>query len=273
MNTWAGMALINLSTLGWATNLTLARWVSGEVGPLTLSALRYSVAALIFWALMRRLPPAERRLGRDRWLLLGMALSGITIFSPLVYWGLHYTTAANAALINGTGPLLTAIWAVWLIREPMTPRQTVGAVLALAGVVILVSGGSVSYLLDFNVNFGDVLILVAVALWGSLFGLGTLGNEKKRAFGRFRHRAFHIPEPPVSMDRNGIGDAICFNAVFSQDHYDLHLFRAGPLRDLHGGLERRRAAPWAPAGPWSSITHCLCTARLWGPWFWGNPWD
>ena len=172
MSAWAGMALVNFSTFGWATNLIVARLVNQDVGPISLSALRFSLASVVFLLLMLRLPPAERRLGRDVWLLLGMALSGMVIFSPLLYWGLYYTTAANAALINGTAPLLTAIWAVWLIREPMTRPQMVGAVLALVGIVVLVSGGSLSYLLDFKVNFGDVLVLAAVAFWGIYSVLG-----------------------------------------------------------------------------------------------------
>lgn len=142
------------------------------MGPLTLAALRFTVAALVFLALMRRLPIVERRLGRDRWLLLGMALSGVVVCMPLLYWALHYTTASNAALINGAAPLMTAIWAVCLVRESITARQAVGAVLALAGVTILVSGGSIAYWRELKINFGDLLMIAAVTLWSLYSVLG-----------------------------------------------------------------------------------------------------
>ena len=57
---WA-YALVNLSCLLWGTNYALGRLLRGSVGPFTLTAARFTVAALIFTLLLRRLPPSERR--------------------------------------------------------------------------------------------------------------------------------------------------------------------------------------------------------------------
>lgn len=128
-----GIGLVNLATLTWATNMALGRWLRNDIGPLALSAARFLIAALLFAALLQRRPAAERGLGQDRWLLLGMALSGVAVFTPVLYLGLRFTTAVNATLINGLGPLITGLLSALLIQEPMSRRQLTGTIVGLAG--------------------------------------------------------------------------------------------------------------------------------------------
>jgi drug/metabolite transporter (DMT)-like permease len=161
-----GIGLVNLATLTWATNMVLGRWLRDDIGPLTLAAARYTTASLLFAALLQRRPPDDRRPGRNRWWFLGMALSGVVFFTPTLYLGLRLTTAVNATLINGLGPLITGILAALLIREPMSGRQIVGAVVGLAGVIVLIPGGSLSSWQAMRNNVGDLVVLGAVALWG-----------------------------------------------------------------------------------------------------------
>jgi drug/metabolite transporter (DMT)-like permease len=114
----------------------------------------------------------EHRPGRDRWLLLGMALAGVVAFAPTLYLALRYTTAVNATLINGFGPLITGLLAGLLIGEPMSRRQVVGAVVALAGIAVLISGGSTAFLRQAAVNAGDLIVVGAVTLWAIYSVLG-----------------------------------------------------------------------------------------------------
>jgi len=167
-----GIGLVNLATLTWATNMALGRWLRDDIGPLTLAAARFLIASLVFAALLRRRPLEERRPGRDRWLLLGMALSGVVVFAPTLYLGLRFTTAVNATLVNGMGPLITGLLAAVLVREPMSARQLTGAIVGLAGVIVLISGGSLAFWQAVRGNVGDLIVLGAVTLWGLYSVLG-----------------------------------------------------------------------------------------------------
>jgi len=62
-----GIGLVNVATFTWATNMILGRWLRDDIGPLTLAAARFTIAAFLFAALLRRRPPEARRLGQDRW--------------------------------------------------------------------------------------------------------------------------------------------------------------------------------------------------------------
>ena len=163
--------LVNLSTLLWAGNITLGRALRGQIGPLTLTAARVTIAGLLFVLLFARqsaagrLPPAERRPGRDWPLLLGMALTGVLGFPALLYLALQFTTASNASLINGTGPLMTAMLAAWLLREKLHTNQIVGGLVSLAGVVLIIGNGFRAHN-GSGPNLGDLIMLANVALWG-----------------------------------------------------------------------------------------------------------
>ena len=178
--TWVlGVLLVNLATMAWATNAVLGRWLRADVGPLTLTTLRFTVAAAFFNLLLLRRPAKERTLGKDRWWIVAMSLAGVVAFSPLLYLGLRYSTAVNSSLIQGFSPLITALIAGWIIQEPVTPRQKMGAVLGLIGVAGLISQGSLTFLLQLRFNPGDLILLAAAVMWAfySVFGRRVMRNR------------------------------------------------------------------------------------------------
>ena len=174
-----GVIFVNLATMCWATNAVLGRWLRDDIGPLMLTALRFTVASAFFGMLLRTRPPAERRYGKDRWWILGMGLAGVIGFSPLLYLGLRYSTAVNCSLIQGFAPLITALIAGLIIHEPVTRRQLVGAVLGLIGVAGLLSQGSLTFLLGLKFNFGDLILVASAVVWAfySVFGRRVMRNR------------------------------------------------------------------------------------------------
>lgn len=174
-----GVFLVNLACMAWATNAVLGRWLRADIGPLALSTIRFTVAAVFFRILLQGRPQSERTYGKDRVWIAGMALAGVVAFSPLMYLGLRYTTAVNSSLIQGFSPLITALIAGWMIHEPVTPKQKVGAIIGLIGVAGLISGGSLAFLLQLRFNPGDLLLLVSAVAWAfySVFGRRVMRNR------------------------------------------------------------------------------------------------
>jgi drug/metabolite transporter (DMT)-like permease len=168
----AGVIFVNLATMCWATNAVLGRWLRGDIGPLTLTALRFAVAGAFFGMLLSSRPAQERRCSRDKWWIMAMGLAGVAGFSPLLYLGLRYSTAVNCSLIQGFSPLITALIAGFIIQEPVTRRQLAGAIMGLIGVTGLLSAGSLTFLLRLQFNPGDLILLAAAIVWSfySVFG-------------------------------------------------------------------------------------------------------
>jgi drug/metabolite transporter (DMT)-like permease len=159
----------------WAGNMTIGRAIRDQIGPFALTATRVAIAGLLLLLLFRRLPAPDRRLGRDGWLLLGMALTGIVGFPVLLYYALRFTTATNAALINGTGPLVTAGLAALLLHERLRPGQVGGAVLSLAGVALVIGAAGARA----GINRGDAIMVVAVVLWGLYSIMGQIVMRRR----------------------------------------------------------------------------------------------
>jgi drug/metabolite transporter (DMT)-like permease len=82
-------------------------------------------------------------------------------------------------LINGLGPLITGVLAAFLIQETMSRRQVTGAVVGLAGVIILITNGSLAIWEAVSGNVGDLIVLGAVALWAlySVLGRKVMRNR------------------------------------------------------------------------------------------------
>ena len=179
-DTVKGILFVNIATFAWTTNMILGRYIRESIGPLTLTAIRNIIAAIIFAFVLRKLPKKERSFGKDFPLLAAMALTGVILFAPVLYTGLRFTTAVNSTLINGLGPILTAIFASLLIREPLTGRQLAGSVFAFTGVTVLISGASLKFFRNAVFNPGDLLIILAVTIW-SLYSVAGRKTMKKRS--------------------------------------------------------------------------------------------
>src|ERR1700736_2515443 len=138
--------LLSLTSLFWAGNIVLARYVAGHVAPMTLSCVRWIGAFFML------LPFALPHLKRD-WpalrarlpLLVMLSATGFAINNALSYWALQYTQALNALLIQSSGPLFVALWSL-LLGVRLTWAQLAGIAVSLAGVLTIVLRGDVGAL-------------------------------------------------------------------------------------------------------------------------------
>jgi len=133
----AALALF-LAILIWASNSIMVKVVLREVTPLTLTWLRFLLAALFYLpfaaATWRRSPGYTSR----EWVLLvGAGVALVPVFSLTLYWALTYTSVANTALVRMTEPAWVLLLGAVLLGERATRRQMAGLALALVGTTAL----------------------------------------------------------------------------------------------------------------------------------------
>ncbi|HXW39921.1 MAG TPA: DMT family transporter [Xanthobacteraceae bacterium] len=158
--------LLSLTSLFWAGNTVLGRFVVGHVPPITLSFIRWCGAFAIL------LPFAARHLARD-WPMIRrhfgrmvlLAFTGFSVYNTLAYYGLQYTTAINGLLLQSIAPLFVALWSFVLFRDRLTLRQACGVCISLAGVVVIVCHGSLAILFGIAFNRGDLMFVVALVIY------------------------------------------------------------------------------------------------------------
>jgi drug/metabolite transporter (DMT)-like permease len=158
--------LLSLTSLFWAGNVVLGRFIAGHIPPITLSVIRWGGACLVL------LPFAAPHLARD-WptirkhaaLLTLLALTGFSAYNTMAYYGLQYTTAINGLLLQSVAPLFVALWTFVLFRDRLTLRQAGGICVSLTGVVVIICHGSLDVLLTIAFNRGDVWLVAALLIY------------------------------------------------------------------------------------------------------------
>jgi drug/metabolite transporter (DMT)-like permease len=166
--------LLSLTSLFWAGNIVLARYVAGHVPPMTLSCVRWIGAFLML------LPFARPHLKRD-WpvlrarlpLMVALSATGFAVNNALSYWALQYTEALNALLIQSSGPLFVALWSLMLFGVRLTWAQLAGIAISLLGVLTIILRGDFSALAGIRFNKGDLMFAAGLFAFGLYSALMT----------------------------------------------------------------------------------------------------
>jgi drug/metabolite transporter (DMT)-like permease len=158
--------LLLIVAASFGGNWVAARLVNLEVAPFALSFWRWAMASALLFPLalgqLRDDAPVIRRHLPKLFVFGAVGAGGFTL---LGYWGVSYTTAINATLLNSSLPLFVVPLSWLLLGLTVSARQVVGLALSLAGVVSIVSGGSLQALARLTLNPGDFLILGGAFLW------------------------------------------------------------------------------------------------------------
>ncbi len=159
--------LLSLTSLFWAGNIVLARYVAGHVPPMTLSCVRWVGVFFVLlpfaWPHLKTdWPVLRRRLP----LLVVLSATGFALNNALSYWALQYTQALNALMIQSSGPLFVALWSLLLFGVRLTPAQFAGIALSLAGVFTILLHGDLAALANIEFNRGDLMFASAVLAFG-----------------------------------------------------------------------------------------------------------
>lgn len=155
-----------MASLLFAGSFVAGKYTTIDLDPLTTSLLRYLVALLfLLLLLVWHRSEALRVAWADVLPLALLGTFGIVGYHYFFFASLRYTDVANTAVINAMNPIITGMMAAAFIGERLQWRNYVGVAIASVGVLILITQGQMSILLQLNFNRGDVLMVVAVLSW------------------------------------------------------------------------------------------------------------
>jgi drug/metabolite transporter (DMT)-like permease len=159
----ADLLLIGTVSL-WALNFTVSKYILDHgFRPLAYSSVRYACAAIIF-AGMTLVWEGSLRIGRRELPLI--------VFATLVLFGnqlsfvyaLRFTTATTVALLFGTLPIFTALFARGSGVEHLTGRFWTAALVSFCGVALVAAGSGGSLSADLK---GDALAILGSVTWAA----------------------------------------------------------------------------------------------------------
>ena len=157
--------LLTLPPLLWAGNAVVGRLVHALIPPMTLNFLRWTLAFAIL------LPLAWRvlRPGSGMWAqwkrLSMLGLLGIGCYNSLQYLALQTSTPLNVTLVASSIPVWMLVVGAAFFGKPVSRQQATGALLSVAGVLVVLSRGQWSLLLEVRLVPGDMYVLLATLAW------------------------------------------------------------------------------------------------------------
>jgi len=154
--------LLVLCNLFWGGNVVAGKAAVGNIDPYALMVLRWAGSLLLL------LPFAIEPLRRDWptirarwWLYLLYGVVGYATFNVLVYIAAHYTSGVNNAIDQVTINILVMLFNFVLFRTRVRALQLVGVAVTIVGVALTATHGDLRRILQLDVNFGDLLVLLA----------------------------------------------------------------------------------------------------------------
>jgi len=163
------------ATAIFSGNFIIARGLNESIPPISLNFWRWVVAVIVFLPFALKPLFAERHILKKHIpYLCFTSLLGITIFNTLIYFAAHTTTAINLSLISVTFPVFIVILSRIFFSELITFNKGIGIILVALGVVLLITKGNLSRLLNLSFAIGDVWMLLAsisVAVYSILLKL------------------------------------------------------------------------------------------------------
>jgi drug/metabolite transporter (DMT)-like permease len=152
-----------LVVLIWGANFSVVKLALAQIPPVAFAALRFAVAGVILYGLMRwregaiQYPPGVLRK------LIVMGIVGNTLYQICFTVGLSMTTAANSALMIATTPALVAFFGAALGIEKLTRNILIGIGMAISGVLLVLSARGLNFTPERLI--GDLLPLAAAVCW------------------------------------------------------------------------------------------------------------
>ncbi|QCJ45831.1 DMT family transporter [Haloprofundus sp. MHR1] len=172
MSRYRNLALFLTLSVIWGTAYLAIDAGLTTLPPVLFAALRYDVAGAALFAFAVARSDRWRPRTFAEWRLV--AVGGLLVIGlnfAFLFSGQRYVGGSIAAIVASTAPVLTPLFARFLLPgEQLDARGAVGVLLGLAGVVVVATGGSTLG--------GDLVGIVLLALAAVSFALGTVLTER-----------------------------------------------------------------------------------------------
>src|SRR6478736_3094685 len=133
--------LIGLTAILMWSLLAVLTVATGRIPAFQLAAITFAIGALVGFLTWVRRPDAINAL-RQPPVAWAVGVGGLFGYHALYFLALRFAPPAEAGLLNYLWPLLIVLFSALLPGERLAPHHIIGAVLGLAGTVLLFAGNT-----------------------------------------------------------------------------------------------------------------------------------
>jgi len=104
---------------------------------------------------------------RDWKKIVWLGFWGTGLHNVFAYAGLQYTTATNGVILNSSVPVMIIVLGWLIYRDTITRLQSLGVAISMLGVFAILTRGDLGVLANFQLNKGDVIVVVGMVFWAA----------------------------------------------------------------------------------------------------------
>ena len=186
-----GIVLLLIQPIFMATNTIVARGGVEAVPPISLAFWRwFTVFMILFPFFYNEILKNKKQFNKEFFKLFFLGFTGCCLCSIFPYVAGKTTTVLNMSLIYTSSSIFIVILSTFFYKEKINLIQSIGFLLAFVGVLVVISNGKLSTLLNLNFVEGDIWILGAAISW-ALYSVYVLHWKSKfNLFTKFTLIAF-----------------------------------------------------------------------------------
>ena len=168
------------ATLFWAGNFIVGKFAFlTNIPPLSLVFFRWSLVWLILLPFtFKEILKYQSIILDNLPLLFFLALTSVGLFNSFTYLSLVHTQVINASLFNTAIPAIIILLCFIFKIERTNKFQIFGLILAVCGILSIITKLDYNILLSLNFNKGDLIMVGGVITWG----LYSAFLKKKKIF-------------------------------------------------------------------------------------------
>src|SRR3954467_13050751 len=157
--------LIGLTAILMWSLLAVLTVATGKIPAFQLAAMTFGIGALVAFASFTWRPSAFAALKQPlaAWMV---GVGGLFGYHALYFLALRLAPPAEAGLLNYLWPLLIVLFSSLLPGERLKPHHIVGALLGLAGTVLLFAGNTSAHFEQGQIS-GLLAAFVAAFVWAA----------------------------------------------------------------------------------------------------------
>lgn len=169
------LALLGLLALLWGSSYLFIKIAVETIPPVTLIAMRVTIAAVVLTAIAHWRGATFPRDGRTWKMLLVQAFCNSIGAWTLLAWAQQYADSALAGVLNSTSPIFVFFFTLLVSKhEALNGWKLAGALLGLCGVVLIVGldtlGGLGQNVLAQAAILTSAMLYAGAAIFGKRFG-------------------------------------------------------------------------------------------------------
>lgn len=157
-----GLLTIFITSVFWGLSFVSLKITIAVIPPMTLALLRFLIACVVLFLVLKRVEPDSRLLKQDIPLMALSGMLGVTAYYYFQNNGVTLTTASAASMILAVIPILTILGDFLIFKAKLSLVKCLSVLLSVGGVYIIVASPEQQ---SSQGLLGNILMLGAALSW------------------------------------------------------------------------------------------------------------